>query len=268
MSQMAAPFFLPPIEFYDKLTPFYHLIYADWKSTIRRYGEALDEIIRSAGGKTGCEVLDAACGIGTQTLGLASLGYQVTASDSAASVDRAQKEASQRKLSIQTTVADMRELYMHHNRTYDVVMACDNAVPHLLSDADILIALKEFHRCTTPGGLCLISVRDYTTVELRGPAQLIPNGVHQVEKTRYVLLQVWNPMPPLHETISYIIEHREGSVPVTHTSRETCYAVPIYRLMRLMGDAGFHDVSRVDGVFFQPVIVGKKEARSEATDGQ
>jgi hypothetical protein len=93
--------------------------------------------------------------------------------------------------------------------------------------------------------------------------------VHQVEKTRYVLLQVWNPLPPLHETISYIIEHREGALPVTHTSRETCYAVPIYRLMRLMDDAGFHEVRRVDGVFFQPVIIGrKKEEPKETTDGR
>jgi SAM-dependent methyltransferase len=267
---MGASFFLPAIEFYDRLTPFYHLIYADWKSTIRQHGEALDEIIRSTGVETPCAVLDAACGIGTQTLGLALLGYQLTGSDfCATAVERAQKEANQRGLSIQTTVADMRELYAHHNRTFDVVIACDNAIPHLLSDAQILVALKEFHRCTAPGGLCLVSVRDYTNVELRGPAQLHPNGVHQVEKTRYVLLQVWNPLPPLHETISYIIEHREGALPVTHTSRETCYAVPIYRLMRLMDDAGFHEVRRVDGVFFQPVIIGrKKEEPKETTDGR
>ena len=264
--QMGASFFQPPVEFYDRLTPFYHLIYADWKSTIRQQGEALDQIIRSAGLEAPCAVLDAACGIGTQTLGLATLGYQVTASDfSAASVERAEREATQRGLSIETSVADMRELYAHHNRTFDVVIACDNAIPHLLSDSEILVALKEFHRCTAPGGLCLLSIRDYTTMEFSGPAQLHPNGVHQVEKTRYVLLQVWNPQPPLHETIFYIIEHREGALPVTHTSRAICYAVPIYRLMRLMNDAGFQDVRRVDGVFMQPVIVGRKKGERNET---
>jgi SAM-dependent methyltransferase len=269
MMQLGASFFLPTIEGYDRLTPFYHLIYADWKSTIRQHGEALDRIIHSAGVETPCAVLDAACGIGTQTLGLAALGYKVTASDfKAESLERTRKEAIQRGLSIQTRVADMRELYAHHQRTFDVVIACENAIPHLLSDAEILVALKEFHRCTSPGGLCLISVRDYTNVELRGPAQLHPNGVHQVEKTRYVLLQVWNPVLPLHEIITYIIEHREGALPVTHTSRETCYAVPIYRLMRLMDEAGFHEVRRVDGVFFQPVIIGRKKAeRKETIDG-
>ena len=263
---MGASIFLPPIEFYDKLIPFYHLIYADWKSTVRQHGDALNQILRSAGVEMPCEVLDAACGVGTQTLGLASLGYTVTASDfGAAPVERVQKEADLLGLSVQTTVADMRELYAHHQRTFDVVMACDNAIPHLLSDAEILVALKEFYRCTSPGGRCLISVRDYTNVELSGPAQVHPGGVHQVEKTRYVLLQVWNPLPPLHETIFYIIEHREGALPVTHTSRALCYAVPIYRLMRLMTDVGFADVRRVDGVFFQPVILGRKKAEWQET---
>jgi len=264
--QMGASFFLPTIEFFDKLTPFYHLIYADWKSTIRQHGEALDKIIRSAGVETPCTVLDAACGIGTQTLGLASLGYEVTASDfSAASVERAQKEADQRGLFIQTSVADMRQLYAHHRRAFDLVIACDNAIAHLLSDTEIMDALKEFHQCTAPGGICLISLRDYTTVDLKKPGQVHPNGVHQVEKTRYVLLQVWNPLPPLHQTITYIIEHREGALPVTHTSQETCYALPIYRLMRLMEEAGFHEVRRVDGVFFQPVVIGRKKTERVET---
>ena len=41
----------------------------------------LDEIIHETWGDKVSEVLDAACGIGTQSLGLAKLGYQVTASD-------------------------------------------------------------------------------------------------------------------------------------------------------------------------------------------
>jgi len=67
--------------FYDALTPFYHLIYPDWHASIARQAQALDSIIRSAGGSKLRTVLDAACGIGTQSLGLAALGYEVTASD-------------------------------------------------------------------------------------------------------------------------------------------------------------------------------------------
>lgn len=56
--------------FYDVLSPFYHLIYPDWQASIARQAQALDSIIRSMGGPQRRTVLDAACGIGTQSLGL------------------------------------------------------------------------------------------------------------------------------------------------------------------------------------------------------
>ena len=157
--------------FYDKLTPYYHLIYPDWRASIGRQGRALDSIIRAESGSESRTVLDAACGIGMQSLGLAALGYEVTASDlSAASVERAQDEARQRGLSLRTSAADMRQVFDHHRRTFDVVIACDNSVPHLLSDAEILTAFRQFYECTAPGGICLISARDYATMEPGGPA--------------------------------------------------------------------------------------------------
>ena len=36
-------------EFYDQLTPFYHLIFADWDESMRRQGEALESILRQRG---------------------------------------------------------------------------------------------------------------------------------------------------------------------------------------------------------------------------
>jgi SAM-dependent methyltransferase len=251
---------MPETEFYDTLAPYYHLIYADWEASIENQSRALDAIIREAGGTPSGSVLDAACGIGTQSLGLARLGYQVTASDlSPAAVERAQGEARRRGLSIQFGVADMREVHARYQRTFDVVLACDNSIPHLLSDADILTAFKEFHRCVAPGGLCLISVRDYAAVNLGVAAQLHPYGVRQVDDTRYVLFQVWAPRPPCYDTTFYVIEHRKGAPPVTHATCSTYYAVPIDTLTRLMEQAGFSDVRRLDGKFFQPILIARKQ---------
>ncbi len=155
--------------FYDALSPFYHLIDADWEASIVQQGRALDEIICAVRGTPPQSLLDAACGISTQSLGLAQLGYQVTASDlSPGAVERARQEAMGRGLHIDFCVTDMRTLADHHRRTFDVVIACDNAVPHLLSDGDILAAFQQFYRCTAPGGLCLISVGDYATMSLEG----------------------------------------------------------------------------------------------------
>ncbi len=41
----------------------------------------LDKIFNENGFDRGAHILDCACGIGTQAIGLASMGYQVTASD-------------------------------------------------------------------------------------------------------------------------------------------------------------------------------------------
>ena len=44
---------------------------------------------------------------------------------------------------------------------WPVVIAMDNALPHLLSDDDIAQALLSMKECLLPGGLLLLSVRDY-----------------------------------------------------------------------------------------------------------
>ncbi|HEV8711229.1 MAG TPA: hypothetical protein VGX03_00160 [Candidatus Binatia bacterium] len=67
--------------FYDQLAPFYHLIYPDWEASVNQQTIALDSIIKEYWGERVESILDLACGIGTQALGLASLGYAVAASD-------------------------------------------------------------------------------------------------------------------------------------------------------------------------------------------
>lgn len=245
--------------FYDSLTPYYHLIYPDWEASMGRQGRALDSVIRSEGGPHLRTVLDAASGIGTQSLALAALGYDLTASDiSPAAIERAQREARQRGLSLQASVADMRYVHDHHHRTFDVVIACDNSVPHLLSDADILTALQQFYACTSQDGICILSARDYATVDLTGPPQFQPYGIREAAGSRYVLFQVWESSPPLYDTTFYVIEHPAHAEPVVRANRTTYYAVSLARLAELMEEAGFTAVRRIDEVFFQPLLVGRK----------
>ena len=59
------------LKFYDDFAPLYHLIYPDWEESISRQGSALDGVIREVWGDGVSSVLDVACGIGTQSLGLA-----------------------------------------------------------------------------------------------------------------------------------------------------------------------------------------------------
>ena len=81
-------------DFYDDLAPFYHLIFEDWERAIERQGEVLAGLLREAGVGSGDEVLDASCGIGTQTLGLLVRVFRVTASDISAAAGRSPTRSS------------------------------------------------------------------------------------------------------------------------------------------------------------------------------
>jgi SAM-dependent methyltransferase len=245
-------------QFYDQLTPFYHLIFADWDASIQRQAVYLDSVVRDYVGSHVQTVLDVSCGIGTQALGLAQLGYNVTASDlSSSEIERARGEAAKRGLAIQFSVADMREVYAHHQQQYDLVISCDNSVPHLLTDDDILIAFRQFYACTKPNGGCLITVRDYDQEDKTG-VQVKPYGVRVENDIRYLVFQVWEYHGDIYDLAFYFVEDSGDNQPKTHVMRSQYYAVGTDKLMALLTAAGFHDVQRLDERFYQPVIVGRR----------
>lgn len=243
---------------YDTLAPFYHLVYADWQGSVVRQARALDALLRAEGVAPGASVLDAACGIGTQSLGLAALGYRVTGSDlSSGAVERARAEAERRGVRVDFSVADMRSAFDHHRREFDVVLAADNSVPHLLSDAELLAAFRQFLACTRPGGVCVVSVRDYAQEE-RGGTRVAQSGVREDDGVRHLVFQVWAWRGELYDVSLYLVEDRPGADPVTRVVRSTYYAVSLEVLAGLMERAGFERVRRIDGAFFQPVLVGRR----------
>src|SRR4051812_18880227 len=88
-------------DFYDRLAPLYDLIFPDWDASIERQAGQLAGIIQDRWGIGLGSILDVACGIGTQAIGLARRGFAVTASDfSAGAVCRAGAEASRRGVEI------------------------------------------------------------------------------------------------------------------------------------------------------------------------
>lgn len=248
-------------EYYDDLTPFYKLMYPDWEKSMHRQANMLDSILREYGtGKTET-VLDVACGIGTQCIGLAQLGYKLSASDlSPVEVERARAEAFSHGVAIDFRVGDMKEATSIFQEQFDAVIACDNAIPHLLTNSEILQAFRQFHQCLKSGGICLISVRDYAKLE-KHPAQPVinPRLVHEFNEEKVILFDLWKFDGDIYEISTYIVQDKGNNGAQTQIIRGgKYYRVEIGTLCELFTQAGYLDVKVLDDRYFQPVIIARK----------
>ena len=245
-------------QFYDQLAPYYHLLYGDWEHSIDKQGRALAELLQELGVTPGERILDAASGIGTQTLGLIKGGFKVTASDiSPGAIDRLKLELSRRALTAEAHVDDLRTLSRAPSESISAVIACDNSIPPLLSDSEIFEAFQSCYRCLRPGGAAIFSVRDYAAIERVNP-DVRPYGLRHESGSRFLAVQVWEWDHDQYDLRVYLTSEAPDGTCRTQVLRSRYYAVSIDRLLSLLVDAGFVGVERRDDVLFQPVLIGRR----------
>ena len=178
--------------FYDDLAGEYHLLFADWPASMRYQADLLDRLIQAELGPGPHTLLDAACGIGTQAIGLALRRYRVRATDlSPAAIARLRHESARFAVPIEASVADLRTLDTQVSGTFDAVIACDNALPHLLTDNDLEQAVAAMSAKLRPGGLFLVSLRDYDQLRRDRPQTHTPRVFDDPEGRR-IAFQVWD----------------------------------------------------------------------------
>jgi 2-polyprenyl-3-methyl-5-hydroxy-6-metoxy-1,4-benzoquinol methylase len=251
---------LPNIEkFYDELAEYYRLIYPDWETSVLNQAKALDNVIQERFGPNAKKILDAACGIGTQAIGLAQLGYEVSASDiSSSEIALAEQETSVRREDIHFRCVDMRQVDQAFTDKFDVVIACDNAIPHLLTDQEISSAFLAFHRSLKSGGGLIISVRDYEAMNLGG-TQVHPRLVHEENNVRLVLCDVWDFDDNKYDITIYVIRDDGSDTIYTKAIRGgRYYCISISELVELLTAANFTNVEVLQDAFFQPLLVASK----------
>lgn len=242
--------------FYDALAPWYHVVYEDWERSISRQAEALSTLIADEWGAGVRRILDAAAGIGTQAVGLAAHGYEVVGSDlSLAAVRRAVVESRRRNLTIPFVVADMRALPLRDG-VVDAAIACDNALPHLLSEDAIRVALSEMKRCIRPGGGCVISMRDYGDPPRAGTVEFQDYGERRWGDRGGSLRQVRRWRGALYDMAFELIATDGSGDVLASTPQTTYFAVRPASVADLATEVGFASVRRLDGRLFQPVLVG------------
>jgi SAM-dependent methyltransferase len=244
---------------YDALADEYHLVYHDWRASIERQGAALDRLIRSKLGEGSHRILDCSCGIGTQSLGLARLGHEVLGTDlSRRAIQRARAEARASDLPIKFEVADLRHLEAVTLDTFDVVLSCDNSLPHLLTDEDLRLGVRSMLARLRKGGLLIASIRDYDRILEERPVTMQPtfSGRHG---DRRITFQIWEWQPDGRTYVFelFVLTEEGPDSWQVRTHRASYRALTRAELSAVLEDAGASVVEwrmPEDSGFFQPLV--------------
>ena len=221
-------------DFYDDFAADYHLAYGGrWDEAVERQGRALGELLPEGARN----VLDCSCGIGTQAIGLALLGYRVVGTDpSRGAIERARREAARLGASVDFAVADFRDLSGIEGE-FDAVISCDNALPHLLDPSDVVVALAQM-RSKAP--VAIVTMRDFDEALREKPS--VANTVRVGERV-LVRLHEWEGD---QYTVRYLVltEHDGAWDVVEHRTRYR--AITRAELEAAAREAGFASTSWSD----------------------
>lgn len=248
-------------DFYDALAEDYDVVYGGrWEAAVSRQGEALDHLIRESLGPGAKHVLDCSCGIGTQALGLAMRGHRVQGTDiSKRSIERARREATRFGLEVKFEVADFRNLGSVPG-TFDVVLSCDNSIPHLLTDAEIRQALASMHSKLRSEGLLVVGIRDYDKAIVERPVTAPPTFVAGPPRRLLVRFHDWQEGVPIYDLHFLVLSELGNQWSLTAHYQTRYRALARHELVASAQDASFDAIrwhEPADVGFFQPVLTAR-----------
>ncbi len=245
--------------FYNSLAAQYDKLFLDWPASAREQAEILEKIFINNGFDNTAKILDCACGIGTQSIGLALRGCNITGSDiSEAELIEAEKRAKENNAEIKFKQADFRALSDAFTEKFDIVIAMDNALPHMLSSKDMEEAVKSIVNQIAENGIFVASIRDYDALLTEKPPYS-PPYIHRTEKGQRVSFQTWVWENDNYRLTQYIIDDEKE----LNVSKFECEyrAVRREELTKLLLA---HGCSRVEWKFteetgfYQPIVIARK----------
>jgi glycine/sarcosine N-methyltransferase len=246
---------------YDELASHYHLIFENWELSVERQAAALSSILRGKCGlPAAARILDCACGIGTQSLGLAKMGFRVSGCDlSLRAIERARLEASRRNVDIHFSVANMLNLTSLGESHFDAVICMDNALPHLESAEQLFHAAKQFRARLCPGGLLMASIRDYDRLMQERPVTQGPS-IYSDQGRRRIVFQVWDWVDARRYIFHlYITRELAEGWQTFHTSARY-RAVRRDEIIAALTQAGFKNgrwLTEAESGFYQPIVLAE-----------
>ena len=245
--------------FYDNLASQYDKLFLDWQSATQEQAVILEKLFREYGFDKSANILDCACGIGTQAIGLASLGYSVTASDfSNGALAEAKERAAKNHVEIHFEHADFCALSETFSARFDIVICMDNALPHMLSKPALETAIRSITNQIVPGGMFVASIRDYDALLMEKPPYS-PPYIHKTDNGKRVSFQTWDWDDECYKLTQYIIDDEE----TLQVSKFDCEyrATRREELTSLLVANGCNEVIwkfPEETGFYQPIAIAKK----------
>ena len=245
--------------FYNNLATQYDKLFSDWQSTTHEQASLLDKLFCANGFDQSAKLLDCACGIGTQSIGLAALGYDVTASDiSENELAEAKKRADANGVHIRFAKADFCILSDTFAEKFDIIIVMDNALPHMLSAESLASAVESITGRLSTNGMFVASIRDYDAL-LADKPPYSPPYIHKTAEGQRVSFQTWDWNGDHYYLTQYIIDD-ETALGVNKFECEY-RATRREELTKLLLDNGCHDVvwkMPEETGFYQPIVIAKR----------
>ena len=169
--------------------------FVDWPGRLAFELPFLEETLKRAphapGGKPA--VLDAATGTGQHALALAERGYSAAGADlSAGMIARARQNAVQQGLEVRFEVAGFGELAQTFGReSFEAVLCLGNSLPHVLDEAGLAAALRDFAAVLRPGGLLVLQNRNFDQV-LEQKARWMEPQSAQAGQTEWLFVRFYD----------------------------------------------------------------------------
>ena len=141
---------------------------------------------------------------------------------------------------------------------FDIVIAMDNALPHMLTREALRASVESIVGQIRPGGILVASIRDYDSLLAEKPPYS-PPYIHKTDKGQRVSFQTWEWSGRNYRLTQYIIEDEDS----LQISKFVCEYRAACReeLTDLLLDCGCREVAwkfPEETGFYQPIVVAVK----------
>jgi SAM-dependent methyltransferase len=159
-------------------------------------------------------------------------------------------------------IADYRQLEDTVQDTFDIVLSCDNSISHCLTDADLSAALTSIKSRLKPGGLLLLSLRNYDDLVTDQP-RFNNEHVQDKEDGRRIVFQLWDwdDDGRRYTVNQFLIRHHDGDLEVNHFETKL-RALLRDELTTAIRDAGFEQVrwhTPEESGYYQPIVTARNQ---------